>query len=286
MESSRPAAFGPETDDPGDRRAHILVIDDDPDTLHLLANQLEDMAFDVTTARSAEAGLRLARKQRPDLITLDLIMPEMTGWEALQEFKNTPDLQDIPVVIVSVVAGEQDRGSMFGSVDLLTKPVDRDELLTVIRRNLRGEARGRRVLVVEDDLSTQELMRTHLEDAGVQVTLAGNGEEAEKALDTFIPDLILLDLVMPVMDGTAFLKRLREDPSREGIPVIVCTGKELGPDEKNRLLSEAAEILEKGESFEKDLLSAVAGFVPVQPVESDPSPGPSPGAERESAEGT
>jgi CheY-like chemotaxis protein len=170
---------------------------------------------------------------------------------------------------------------MFGSVDLLTKPVDREELLTVIRRNLRGEARGRRVLVVEDDLSTQELMRTHLEDAGVQVTLAGNGEEAEKALDTFIPDLILLDLVMPVMDGTAFLKRLREDPSREGIPVIVCTGKELAPDEKNRLLSEAAEVLQKGESFEKDLLSAVADFVPVQPVGPDPSPR----TERESTEG-
>ena len=188
-------------------------------------------------------------------------MPDMTGWEALREFKEDLALQDIPVVIISVVAGEQDRGSLFGSVDLLTKPVEKGELLTVLRRNLR-EPRGQRVLVVEDDPGTQELFRSCLEEIGVRVTLAGNGEEAEEALASFDPDLILLDLVMPVMDGTAFLKRLRSDHDGMEVPVIICTGKDLSLEERKRLLAQATRVLEKGEAFEEELMAALADYFP------------------------
>jgi len=281
MESSRPASAPTETGPRRDRRARILVIDDDPDTRRLLTNQLEELQFDVVTAASAETGLQTARDQRPDLITLDLIMPEMTGWEALREFKESQDLQDIPVVIVSVVAGEQDRGSLFGAVDLLTKPVDRDDLIRVLRRNLR-EPRGRRVLVVEDDPATQELFKSYLEGVGLQVTVAGNGEEAETALDGFTPDIILLDLVMPIMDGTAFLQRLRKDPTRVEIPVIICTGKELSPAEQKRLQAQAAEILAKGSDFEADLMAVLASFFPLD-VSLSPPPSPQTGSSQGAA---
>jgi CheY-like chemotaxis protein len=281
IESSRPASAPTETGARRGRRARILVIDDDPDTRRLLTNQLEELQFDVVTAASAETGLQTARDQRPDLITLDLIMPDMTGWEALREFKEAPDLQDIPVVIVSVVAGEQDRGSLFGAVDLLTKPVDRDELLRVLRRNLR-EPRGRRVLVLEDDPGTQELLRSQLEGVGLQVTVAGNGEEAEAALDGFTPDIILLDLVMPVMDGTAFLQRLRKDPARVEIPVIICTGKEISSAELKRLQAQAAEILEKGSDFEANLMAVLASFFPLD-VRLSPPPPPQRGWGQEAA---
>ena len=261
IESSRPASGLDGNQPRREGRARILVIDDDPDTRRLLTTQLQELHFDVVTAPSAEVGLTTARDQRPDLITLDLIMPGMTGWEALREFKESRDLQDIPVVIVSVVAGEQERGSLFGAVDLLTKPVDKEDLLRVLRRNL-GEPRGMEALVVDDEPGMQEIFKRHLEDAGLQVTLAGNGEEAEKAMETLAPDLILLDLVMPVMDGTAFLKRLREDPSKVDIPVIICTGKDLSDEERERLLSQATEVLAKGDEFENRLRSVLSGFFP------------------------
>ncbi len=270
IESTRPASTTEIASHLGGHRARILAIDDDPDSLRLLRAQLEDLSFEVLTAPSAEVGLEVAKKQRPDLITLDLIMPDMTGWEALREFKESPSLQEIPVVIISVVAEEQDRGSLFGSVDLLTKPVHKGDLLTVLRRNLR-EPRGRRVLVVEDEPGTQELFRISLEELGIRVTLAGNGEEAEEALKTLDPDLILLDLVMPVMDGTAFLKRLREDPRRSELPVIICTGKELSLTERKRLLAQASRVLEKGDEFEADLASALAEFFPLE-QEDDVNP--------------
>lgn len=262
IESSRPASGADGKRALGEGRARVLVIDDDSDTRRLLTNQLQDLHFDVITAPSAEVGLNTARDQRPDLITLDLIMPGMTGWEALREFKECPDLQDIPVVIVSVVAGEQERGSVFGAVDLLTKPVDREDLLRVLRRNL-GEPRGREVLVVDDEPGMQEIFQRNLEEAGLRVTTAGNGKEAVDALETLLPDLILLDLVMPVMDGTAFLKRLREDPSKADIPVIICTGKDLSAQERERLLSQATEVLSKGDEFEDRLRSVLSGFFPV-----------------------
>jgi len=275
IESTRPAAASPEPSLKAGTRARILVIDDDPDSRRLLKTQLEELRFEVMTAASAELGLQVAREQKPDLITLDLIMPELSGWEALREFKEAPDLQDIPVVIISVIADEQDRGSLFGAMDLLTKPVDREELLKVLRRNLR-ETQGRRVLVVEDDPATQELFREYLEEAGLQVTLAGNGEEAERALGGLTPDLILLDLIMPVMDGTAFLERLRRDPESVEIPVVICTGKEISIEERKLLLGQAAEILAKGEGFEARLMAALSSYFPVDGAPSPASGKPNP----------
>jgi CheY-like chemotaxis protein len=238
------------------------VIDDDPDTRRILSNELRELGVDVITAASAEEGMQSARIQRPDLITLDLIMPGLSGWEALRGFKESVDLRDIPVVIVSVVAGEQDRGSLFGAVDLLTKPVDKEEFNRVVQRNL-GEPRGRSVLVVEDDPGTREVLETHLMQRGTRVTTAENGEEAEELLDDHTPDLILLDLMMPVMDGTAFLQRLRENPSRAEIPVVICTGKELSQEERQRLLTQATEVVGKGEGFDERLRKVLGRHLPL-----------------------
>ena len=125
---------------------------------------------------------------------------------------------------------------------------------------------------MEDDPGTQELFKSYLEGVGLQVTVAGNGEEAETALDGFTPDIILLDLVMPVMDGTAFLQRLRMNPARVEIPVIICTGKELSSAEQKRLQAQAAEILAKGSGFEADLMAVLASFFPLDVRISPPPP--------------
>jgi CheY-like chemotaxis protein len=122
------------------------------------------------------------------------------------------------------------------------------------------------VLVVEDDEGTRELLKGQLEDLGLRVTLAGNGEEAEKAMERLRPDLILLDLIMPVMDGTVFLRRLRNDPAGIQIPVVICTGKELSPDERESLLSQAGQILSKGEGFETRLRAVLSDMFSLDPA--------------------
>jgi PAS domain S-box-containing protein len=266
MESTRPSASSrPDpAGNPGSRQRSplVLVIDDDPNTRILLTHNLEGLGCEVVTAGSAGEGLKKAREVQPDLVTLDLIMPGITGWEALKEFKSDPRIQDIPVVIVTVLPGGGDRGNLLGAVDLLTKPVEKDLLLKVLKRNLR-EYWGRTVLVVEDDFGARTLMEGYLRDAGVKVLIAENGEEAEAVLDREFPDLIVLDLVMPIMDGTAFLQRLRAHPERFQIPVIICTGKDLTEDDRRRLQTQASAILPKEDGIERGLKKILEDLLPI-----------------------
>ena len=240
----------------------VLVIDDDPNTRILLTHHLEGLGCDVATAGSAGEGIRKAREIGPDLVTLDLIMPGITGWEALKEFKADPAVQDIPVVIVTVLPGSEDRGNLLGAVDLLTKPVDKDVLLQVLKRNLR-DPWGRTALVVEDDFGARTLIEAYLKDVGLNVLIAENGEEAEALLEKGLPDLIILDLVMPIMDGTAFLQRLRAHPERLAVPVIICTGKDLTDDDRRRLETQASGILPKQEGIEDGLKKILATLLPL-----------------------
>jgi len=266
MESSRPA---PSSGNPpvakkpvGGVSPLVLVIDDDPNTRILLGHHLEELGCEVATAGSAGEGIKKAREIKPDLVTLDLIMPGITGWEALKEFKADPGIQDIPVVIVSVLPGNEDRGNLLGAVDILTKPVEKDVLVKVLKRNLKDHW-GRTVLVVEDDFGTRTLIEGYLRDAGLKVLVAENGEEAEVVLEEEIPDLIILDLVMPVMDGTAFLQRLRAHPERLGVPVIICTGKDLTDDDRRRLETQASGILPKGDGIEAGLKKILGTLLPL-----------------------
>ena len=268
MESSRPRQEVPAGAEGGTRRT-VLIIDDDPDSRILLTHYVEELGHDVLLAGSAGDGLAQARAFRPNLITLDLMMPGVSGWEALREFKADPELRDIPVVVVSLVGDEGDRSSLLGAVDVVTKPIQRERLLRAIERNL-DDTRDRVVLVVEDDADTRTVMKEYLEDAGLEVVLAENGEEAMQRLRDELPDIILLDLVMPVMDGTTFLKRLQEGKQYRGIPVIVCTGKELTQEEYDRLKTEAVAILVKGEEFEAELKGTLSEFFPAAEGSTSP----------------
>ena len=151
---------------------------------------------------------------------------------------------------------------------MVAKPIQRERLLRALDRNL-DDTRNRVALVVEDDADTRTVMKEYLEDGGLKVVLAENGEEALRHLRDELPDIILLDLVMPVMDGTTFLKRLQEGKGYREIPVIVCTGKELTREEFDRLKAEAVAILVKGEEFEAELKRTLSGFFP--PVEDSVS---------------
>jgi len=249
------ASAGGGTDTPtlfrGLRGRRVLVIDDDPDARTLLAQYVEGTGCRVVTASSGEEGLRLAAEYHPDIITLDLMMPVMNGWEVLRRLKSDPVLERIPVVVVSIVAGDS-QGSVVGAVDLVDKPCSREELLHALRRNL--QPTPTRVLLVEDDIDTRDVMLHYLDQHGdIETMTASNGITALQSLATFVPHLILLDLMMPTMDGISFIKHLRDDPRYAHIPVVVVTAKDLTLEEQSRLAAQTLRILQKGEHLEAAL---------------------------------
>ena len=237
----------------------VLVIDDENDSRVLMRHFLQDFGCEVVTAQSAEEGLTLARTHRPDLITLDLMMPETDGFETLRTLKEDPALREIPVVVVSIVASEN-RGSLLGAVDLINKPVEREDLLRVLWRNLLRR-QGGRVLLVEDDPEARTLYAEYLEEAGLEVVTAENGAEALQMLSRESPDAIVVDLVMPVMDGVTFLDKLREIPEYVGIPAIVVTGRELEGDEREKISQQVSGIIQKDVEDVEDRLRDYLGTI-------------------------
>jgi PAS domain S-box-containing protein len=250
----------------GDARdLSVLVVDDESDSRVLMTHYLRDFGCRVFTASGAEEGIEMARREQPDLITLDLMMPGMSGWEALQRLKEDPATRDIPVVVVSIVAAEG-RGRLLGAVDLLTKPVEREDLLRVIWRNL-VRRRGGRVLVVDPEEEVRRAMTAFLEASGLEVTGAPNGREALRMVEEDAPDVVVMELVMPVMDGMTFLQRLRQNPYHTGLPVIVVTGKELTRSERVALDERASAVLRKGDGVEGRLREVMGRILPLREAE-------------------
>lgn len=252
----------PDTLPPALQRKLVLVIDDELDSRTLLEHLIEECGCRVLVARTADEGLRMAREFQPDLITVDLMMPLVNGWEVVRSLKADPRLRDIPVVVVSVVAGEN-RGHILGAVDILQKPVAREELLAVLRRNLPQDRP--RLLIVDDQEDARRLLVSQLEEVSDDIRTAANGREALDALKEFTPDLILLDLVMPVMDGSEFLNVLRAEPRFARLPVVVISGKELSTSETQLLRRQAREVFRKADVFAADLKSLLAELLTARP---------------------
>ncbi|MEE8349922.1 MAG: response regulator [Acidobacteriota bacterium] len=240
----------------------VLLIDDDSSARLILKHQIEDLGYQVLTASSGQEGLRMAQEFQPDLITLDLLMPAMGGWEVLRELKNNDQTQRIPVVIVSVVA-EEARGVHWGMVDLLNKPVAKEELFQVLRRYL--ESGKRRVLVVDDSEDSRDLIREHLESQEMDIESASNGEEALALMERFHPDLIILDLLMPVMDGLTFLRTLRKNPQFSHLPVVVVTAKNLTDEEVQAISQQVSAVLKKGDTLNQELQSVLKQVLGLDP---------------------
>jgi len=236
----------------------VLIVDDEKDSRDLMAHYLEDLGCRVYTASNGEQGLAAAKDFRPDLITLDLMMPGMTGWEVLKVLKADRELRQIPVVVVSIVAAEG-RGRLLGAVDLITKPFEREDLLRVLWRNL-VRKRGGRILVVDDEASARAMLNQFLGSLGLEVVEAADGQEALEAIRMEAPDAVLLDLLMPVMDGMTFLKKLRANPLHSGLPVIVLTAKELARTEEKELSDIASGVVHKGDNMAEDLREALGSM--------------------------
>ncbi len=251
----------PDQPDPQDPdRDTVLVIDDDPSVRDLLSRVLQREGFHVVTAASGSEGLLLAEQLVPSAITLDVMMPSMDGWTLLSKLKEHPELAPIPVVMVTIVS-EASRGYALGADDYLIKPVDRGELVEIMdgyrRRRADPSADGGQILLVEDDEPTRTLIGRTLRDDGWTVTEARDGRVGLDLLDQVEPDLVLLDLMMPNMDGFEFLRRLRNQPAWRDVPVVVVTAKELTREDRQQLRAAASEVLTKGGREQDKLLDEV-----------------------------
>jgi signal transduction histidine kinase/CheY-like chemotaxis protein len=239
----------------------ILVIDDDPSVRDLMRRLLAKEGFRAETSASGPEGLRRAREVHPDAITLDVMMPGMDGWAVLNALKGDPDLADIPVILLTVV-DNKNLGFALGAAEYLTKPIDRERLGAVLNkyRCLRPPCH---VLVVEDDEPTRELLRRVLERQGWVVDEASNGQEALDRVADLRPALILLDLMMPEMDGFEFVSELRGHQNQDWrtIPIVVVTAKELSSEDRSRLNGSVEKILQKGSLDHTALLREISLLV-------------------------
>ena len=239
----------------GTPRKPVLVIDDDPVVHDLLTRLLAKEGLQVVSALNGTDGLRLAEAVRPAAITLDVMMPGLDGWAVLTALKGNPDLADIPIIVVTIT-DDKNMGYALGAADYLTKPIE-PARLTAILKKYTSVAQRPSVLVVDDDADMRNITYRVLTKSGCEVQVAENGRVALDHLARHTPTIIVLDLMMPEVDGFDFLIALRRQPAWQAIPVVVVTAKEITDEDRHRLNGSVKRILQKRGSNREDLLAAV-----------------------------
>jgi signal transduction histidine kinase/CheY-like chemotaxis protein len=233
----------------------ILVIDDDPTARDLIKEQLTAEGFEVVTANGGLEGLKMAKKLLPIAITLDVMMPDLDGWSVLAALRQDANLVDTPVIIVTIL-DEHRRGMALGAAGYLVKPIDRERLHNLLQR-FRSLTPPTSILLVEDDAIQRERVRSWFEREEWTIVEANNGREALTHLNGSKPDVILLDLMMPEMDGFQFVGELQQNLEWRDIPVIVITARDLTAADRERLNSSVQSVFIK-ESFKPlDLVARI-----------------------------
>ena len=237
----------------------MLVIDDDPAVQDLMRRSMEKDGFRVEVAADGKTGIELAKQLKPAVITLDVMMPHMDGWSVLTALKAEVTTADIPVIMLTIVDDKQ-MGFALGAADYFTKPIDFQRLHHVLEK-YRRPANQQTVLVIEDDASMREMLRRTLAKEGWQVAEAPNGKVGLTKLDGRVPALILLDLMMPEMDGFEFMEALRQRGDGKRVPVIVITAKDLTEEDHRRLNGGVERIIQKGATSQRQVLELVRSLL-------------------------
>jgi signal transduction histidine kinase/CheY-like chemotaxis protein len=241
-------------------RPLVLVIEDDPASAELLMRQLEGNGFRTKVARTGTAALAMARELRPAAITLDILLPELDGWEVMTQLKRDAATSDIPIVVVSVVDNPE-LGMALGALDYFVKPIDGKELVSRLNRFHFKHSNGTTVLVVDDDASNRLWLTNVLEPAGFAVINAGGGREAIEIAKSRRPDLVLLDLMMPDVNGFAVVEALRADPATRHVPIMILTARNLTAADKRQLNGHVSTILSRGSTAAADLVEHLRELV-------------------------
>jgi signal transduction histidine kinase/DNA-binding response OmpR family regulator len=241
----------------------ILVIEDNAVTGQLIQSQLTSSGYETLRCAHPEHALEMSAKHQPDAITLDLLMQPVHGLEVLLQLKNDPRTSKIPVIVVTVV-DQPGIGTALGADEYLIKPVDKVTLLAAVERCLRtrgGAAPARTILVVEDDVSTLEVIVELLKAYGYAVSTATDGEQARASVAHSLPELVLLDLVLPKMSGFELLSEWRSNPRTADLSVFVLTSKDLTKEEEKYLRANAESLFRKQDSWREPLIKQLERVV-------------------------
>jgi signal transduction histidine kinase/DNA-binding response OmpR family regulator len=254
-----------ETAEPA-RASTILIIEDDRHSSDLLRVYLEGAGFDVTVAHDGVEGLALARQVRPRGILLDIRLPRLDGWDLLTQLKADAATASIPVVIVSML-DERGKGFALGASEYLIKPVGRHDVLEALGRCLQAAGNRRKVVAIDDDPVDLDLVEAVLAPQGYSVLRATGGEEGIELVRREQPAVVLLDLLMPGVDGFDVVDRLRADADTADIPIVVLTSKSMTADDRARLAGQISYLAQKGQFGPNELIELVRrlGAVPTSP---------------------
>lgn len=226
-------------------KKRILVIDDDPDAAYLLQENLHQQEFEIIGTRNGAEGLKLAVEQQPDAILLDILMPQTSGWQVLHELKENKQTAHIPVILLTVV-DKKALGFRLGAADYLLKPLDPVAVREALNRVIDPHPpRQKKVLVVDDDPTIADMIRQFLPESEYHLTSALDGLAGVEAIHAHCPDILLLDLIMPRMDGFDVIEHLRGDPKTRALPIIVISGKDLTVEESERLRQSVNLVVKK-----------------------------------------
>jgi DNA-binding response OmpR family regulator len=237
----------------------VLVIEDDPRAADLLRIYLTEAGYSVSIARDGEEGLAKVKQLSPDAVILDVLLPRVDGWAFLTQVKADPTTRGVPIIIVSII-DQKGKGFALGAADYLVKPIQKGELLRTLGTfSLTSKVRTApvNILAIDDDPKAVELVATALEPEGFHVLRAYNGETGVAMAETERPDLIMLDLLMPGMNGFEVLDRLAQSPVTRQLPIIIFTVKQLTAEDKQRLHGRIAQLAHKATLSQKDVATMV-----------------------------
>ncbi|MEW6041358.1 MAG: response regulator [Elusimicrobiota bacterium] len=244
----------------------ILVIDDEPAIAQLIKINLTEEGYEVETALSGTEGIEKVKSFKPDIITLDVMMPEMNGFQVMELLKKDPKTKDTPVIFISIVEGPQkEKGFHLGAVDFLSKPIEFGELFKSIK-NIESanppEDRlpQKEILIIDDEKDTANLIKIHLDEEGYKTFVAYNGPDGVALARERKPELVILDLYMPGMDGFAVLKILKQDKETEHIPIVILTGHDTKGYREKCLMLGASEYFTKSFS-EKEMVKEIKKMI-------------------------
>jgi CheY-like chemotaxis protein len=252
------ADIGPQATDPN--APLILVVEDDVHIATVLRTYLESDGYRVEVVEDGQQALKAAGTLAPFAITLDISLPRQDGWTVLNALKREPTTADIPVVIVSIV-DNRDYGLVLGASDYLVKPIDHERLRATLRGLQRLGPPNGTILVVDDDPALRDMLGSVLADDGWRVVTASDGGEALGSIERERPTAVVLDLMIPTIDGFEVLRALRERPATRDLPVIVVTAKDLTEDDRRRLAHSAEQVILKQALRVDDLPTEIRGLL-------------------------
>ena len=259
-ETGQPEVSSVESDpNPESDGIKVLVVDDDAAVRDLISRHLSKDGYHIKTVASGQEALESVRAFRPDVITLDVLMPHVDGWAVLNEFKSDEALKDIPVIMISITE-DRNLGLSLGAAEFLTKPIDQQDLRDIIEKFTDSEGPGR-VLLVEDDESVRGMVTRILTNEGWDVAVAENGEVGIDQLGQHDSQVIILDLMMPKMDGFEFLAEIRKQKRWQRIPVIIMTAKTLTAEDRQKLQGNVEGVLLKRDHPIEELLSELSALL-------------------------